>query len=162
MPATAMASPVKVLKLHGSFGWYQEDSEILFENAIYLDAFRFASAGQLVPLLDPGFGVSRYQGDHLLITPAFIKNLTHPALIAIWGGASEALGSADQVDVWGYSLPDADGAARALFLPLRERVRTGTTEVRIHDPSEGTRDRWRALLGTGVTMLNESLGRDVE
>jgi hypothetical protein len=80
-----------------------------------------------------------------LVSPTFVKHLVHPVLCNIWQRAFDALNMAGSVHIWGYSLPDADGAARALFLALRHRVSQGTVDVTVHDPGAPTRARWARL-----------------
>jgi hypothetical protein len=76
----------------------------------------------------------------------------------IWSQAGDALASADQVDIHGYSLPASDGAARALFNQLRIRLRDGRTHVHVHDPNDAVRKNWRAFLGKAAKITADRLG----
>ena len=150
-------SPVRVLKLHGSFGWRRTDSGVYLDSNMLLAEFGFHLRGTPVDLVDaaaPEF----YTRDPLLMAhPSFLKRLDHPTMDAIWRQASEALAKAKIVKVWGYSLPEGDGAVRALLQGLSARVRRGEVKVTVHDPSPRVLGRWKALLGEGIETREEAL-----
>jgi hypothetical protein len=157
VPDHLATSVVKVLKLHGSFGWYRDGDSVSFENTLYLNEFGYEHEGRPVLLADPKYSYSPGI-NQLLVIPSFIKDLTHPILERVWEVAHSALEQAEVVDVWGYSLPEADGAARALFLGLKAPLNSGKVNVTVHDPSNATRERWRQLLGNQIATNDERVG----
>ena len=82
-----------------------------------------------------------------LLYPSFLKRIELPQLQKIWHEASVALCSADEVDIWGYSLPESDMAVRVLLNCLRFRSQAGDAQVTVHDKGDETLDRWRTFLG---------------
>ncbi|MDH3503933.1 MAG: hypothetical protein OEM58_05315 [Nitrospirota bacterium] len=156
VPDYLATSVVRVLKLHGSVGWYTNGDSVSFENSTYLNEFAYNHEDRTVLLTDPEYSYS-HGINQLLVTPSFIKNLTHPILVKVWGAAHSALEQADVVDVWGYSLPEADGAARALFLGLKTRLNSGKVHVTVHDPCNATRERWLHCLGDLIHTKDEGL-----
>lgn len=157
VPDQLATTIVKVLKLHGSYGWYKNGDSVSFENASYLNEFGYNHEGPSVLLTDPEYSYSPGI-TQLLVIPSFIKNLAHPILVKVWEAAHSALEQAEAVDVWGYSLPEADGAARALFFGLKARLNSEKVKVTIHDPCSATRERWHHLFGDLIHTKNEGLG----
>lgn len=156
-PELAAESSVRVLKLHGSFGWRQTNSGVYLDSAMLLREFGFHFRGSPIDLVDsaaPEF----YAPDPLLMAyPSFLKRLDHPIMNAMWRQASEALARAESVEVWGYSLPEGDGAVRALLQGLSARARRDEVEVIVHDPSAQVLRRWKALLGEEIETRQEAL-----
>jgi hypothetical protein len=78
----------------------------------------------------------------------------------IWSQANSALNTADKVDIWGYSLPESDGAVRTLLLPLAERVnrptKRGEVQICVHDPDRKTCKRWYEFFDGKAEMLKEN------
>ena len=50
--------------------------------------------------------------DPVLAYPSFLKKLDVSATLEIWQQADAALRQGDEVEVWGYSLPESDSAMR--------------------------------------------------
>jgi hypothetical protein len=157
-------SDVRVLKLHGSFGWKSHYGRLWLESSRFLDEFPFRFASQsrrqhpLASLRDreePNFS---HDGESEMVYPSFLKQLDRPFIETIWRLASDALQAAERVDVWGYSLPKSDSAMRTLLNPLVARVYRGEAEVHIHDPSWATRDRWSKFFEGRASLLDERLG----
>ena len=156
-PEFPSKSPIKVLKLHGSFGWRRTDDGVYLDSKLLLRKFGFKFAEGSIQLRDSA-EPERYVPDPPLIAyPSFLKRFDHPTMDGIWRDASEALTRAESLDVWGYSLPVDDGAIRALLQPVSVRVRHKELDVVVHDPCQRVLHRWTRLLGDGIQVRRESL-----
>jgi len=150
-------SPICVLKLHGSVGWRRDGDNVYLDSVMLLREFGFYFDGdpiELIDTLEPDFAG---RDPPLIAYPSFLKQLDHPILDEVWRQAADALATADEVDVWGYSLPSSDGAIRALLQTLSVRLRRGSCSVVVHDPSETVLRRWKAFLGSGGEFRQETL-----
>ena len=153
---------MRVLKLHGSVGWYSVDGgPLYFDHDEFLSVLPFPSA--TLPAFDPQqppLPQAIYQRS-LMAYPSFLKKLRGPEMQRVWSLASRALSSANAIEVWGYSLPSSDVAVRALLNPLRFRLARGKLRVEVHDPDPTgqVHERWREFLGsgTGLELLDDSL-----
>ena len=152
-----ISSPIRVLKLHGSFGWRSNHEDVYFESIRFLHEFGFEYERRPLNLVDPDEPHVAMYDDHLIAYPSYLKALDHPVLTEIWRQASGALLQTDRVDVWGYSLPPSDSAARALLQPLAVRLARNEVQVAVHDPNQSTLDRWKRFLGDSVDTRIESL-----
>lgn len=90
--------------------------------------------------------------------PSYLKSLHTPVLQEIWQLAVEALHSADQVKIIGYSLPESDGAVRTLLNPLRSRLGGGNAQVVVVNDDPNALDRWKDLLGDRAELRREKFG----
>jgi hypothetical protein len=130
------SSRVKVLKLHGSMNWLG----ILFDgisggsqgSSVYGPRPRlfgerdFTYLGYSNDVRNPLCqGISTPGGEPALILPTLHKNFFHqtyfgrewePFWNCIWGRAQQALASAKEIVIIGYSMPTADERARELLL----------------------------------------------
>jgi hypothetical protein len=133
-------SGVAVVHLHGAGGWYEKTPGYLWvaEQARRRpspDYEEFARAARAEPVcLDdrflkglgiethdllcyPGRDAHEYQ---VLLYPSFVKGFgwegRSAVLVKVWRLAAEALRKAEGITVIGYSLPEADSAARTLLL----------------------------------------------
>src|SRR5437016_9706625 len=156
--ARLLESPVRVLKLHGSFGWYRGPKGVYFDHAYFVDPFRFGQDGNWIEFTDPAHRDHGPPEDAVLLYPSFLKQVDEPEMLHVWGEADRALREAASVRLIGYSLPASDGAVRALLNPLRSRAERGEVEVRVSDPNAEARARWRVLLGQGVVVDGEHVG----
>jgi hypothetical protein len=154
------SSAVKLLKLHGSFGWYLDR-----QNSIYLSRARFL---QHLPLRH---GTSEVLCEdraeplnqtstqpRALVYPTYLKRLEYPQLQAIWSRASTALRDATEFHAIGYSLPLSDTAIRVLLNPLRGRHERGEARILVEDPDPGAQGRWKTLLGEDIDISERSIG----
>jgi hypothetical protein len=157
LPHNFPKSEVKVLKLHGSFGWLLEQQQVVFERAGYLAHFPFKYKDEDLFLWDASESDIGTPEKFALLYPSFFKRIEISQFQMIWNAASQALQLADEVDVWGYSLPLSDTAIRVLLTPLRFRSQEGTARVTIHDPSDETLVRWRLFLGETAIYLKDKL-----
>ena len=153
LPAKCAApSDIKVLKLHGCFGWRETGSVFFLEGPEFLDVLGIRCGQRMEPVHDANEPTTYQPSDAILAYPSYLKKLTHPALASVWQKASAAILSAKTVKVVGYSLPESDSAIRALLLPLRERLDNGAASAEIIDKSQGTLNRWKDLLGPNAKL----------
>lgn len=154
-------SDVHVLKLHGSFGWIRNDENVVFDDVRYLDGFPFKFKSQPLGsrLVDPEYDPIWHSDGPGFLYPSFLKGLEWPVLQTVWRQAAEVLSRADTVDIFGYSLPPSDVAARALLHVLGNRTTQGHVQVSITDPKEAVLLRWKQFLGEGnVRFVSGRLG----
>jgi hypothetical protein len=140
----AKPSEIYVLKLHGSLGWYRYLDELYLADDLLNDFL--SEEDEDMPVCDLQ---ARKQGqgrdhDPVIAYPSFLKRLDVPEILEIWRQADTALRNANEIEIWGYSLPESDAAMRALLNPLRGKA-AGT--VQIHVAGDGRAlDRWRTFL----------------
>lgn len=171
LPSWAIGpSRVRVLKLHGSYGWrsleigYTVGSGATGKDGIFLDSGLFycmrpAAPDQFVPVYDrreqrAGFPVIQ----PVLAYPSFLKRMEGASLAQVWEQARIALAQASEIRVLGASLPPADAAVRALLSPLRFRLLRGEVALCVHDMSRHTVERWREHLGEKVAWERRNAG----
>ncbi|MDE3179945.1 MAG: hypothetical protein KGM47_09845 [Acidobacteriota bacterium] len=132
------ASAVRILKLHGSVNWVQED-EMQAPSLAFVDEFfpekypRTNYYPPISPLRDNAM-VSMLDSGRKLILPTYFKDIPkNRALLNVWCAAQEALRTAKEIWVVGFSLNPADHPAR--FLLATELTRnTQVQTVSIVDP----------------------------
>jgi hypothetical protein len=135
-------SPIKVFKLHGSVNWAQKSDhdlapEIEYKRDFFADA---ADDDQTFSKRIYGPNDGRY-----LIVPTYLKDLSsNRLLLRIWEQARAALVDAEQLVAVGFSLNEADAAARHLFASVLDR-NAGIREVVVisPDPIEWDKLRYR-------------------
>lgn len=163
---TEILSPsrVRVLKLHGSYGWQsiaETASNRRDRSAIFLESQLFYEmaptyAGEPVPVRDAREIATTYpMVSPLLAYPSFLKPFGVPE---VWEQARVALADAREIRILGASLPRSDLAMRMLLSPIAFRLAKGEVDVSVHDPSSETLARWRELLGPGVAGISRVLG----
>lgn len=119
-------SPVKVLKLHGSYGWYGTRKGIALERG-FLSDLGIIEAHHAVC-------VPSYSWEKLVLLPSFAKSISSPTMAAVWAKAARAFKKADEVVIVGYSLPPADSAAGSLLATsLRGRRRPVVVVDKAHE-----------------------------
>jgi hypothetical protein len=162
-------SSIKVLKLHGSVGWYWNRRSwggpaLLLDGYTFLRDLGFPSDsepfGQFPeqPLADPEAILEMYLGDPVMTYPTFIKTIASREIGRLWHLADVALRRADRIEIYGYSLPHSDGAARVLLNRIRYRLRKTGVEAMVVDPSQETGDVWKAFLGRRMRFEKRALG----
>jgi hypothetical protein len=133
-------SGVTVVHLHGAGGWYAKLIGYLRTTTLDWrppppDCEEFARAAPAEPVsLDDrflkGLGIEAHDPWHyrgrdtneyqLLLYPSFVKDFgwegRSAVLVKVWRLAAEALRKAEDITIIGYSLPEADSAARTLLL----------------------------------------------
>ncbi len=148
-------SPVKILKLHGSIGWFRRhDGKLYVRHTDFLEHFAPAYACVRDRLEPDDCGQN---DDSVLISPSYMKELTESALQQVWDQAQRAVLSADIVTVLGYSLPDADTPVRVLLNPLRSRLHDHEARAIVVDDSYASLHRWRDFLGQEVTCIRSRI-----
>jgi len=156
----AKPSEIRVLKLHGSVGWYRFGDEVYFTTDFPRDFSPPEEEGVYDPLaLSRG---SRPDYGPVIAYPSFLKKLDISATLKIWQQADAALRQAGEIEVWGYSLPESDSAIRVLLNPLRARLAEDQVRVSVHVPFDNipageTRARWKAFL-PGAQVDKQRLG----
>ena len=160
-----VASEIKVLKLHGSVGWYDAGGDRLyFSKDYFLDWFDFPQSAEPLSLFDPLAPSIGPERRAVWAYPSFLKRIRGDEMRQVWRLADEALRQAKTVEVWGYSLPESESAARVLVNLLPDRIKRCeevTISVHIYGdrPEAGkARDRWRNLLGKPECVDDRGLG----
>jgi len=106
-------SQISILKLHGSVNWVQEHEEEPVTKIAHARDFFWGSKdfeGK------PNYSEAQLDSGRKLVLPSYLKDVSsNEALLDVWTKAQDALRSASQLIVVGYSLNKADAAARLLF-----------------------------------------------
>jgi hypothetical protein len=152
-----LASPSlnRLLKLHGSAGWFENTrTGRAFAGAELVSFFVFGR--------DNGGLPNEFEfEDAQLLEPGYIKHPSlRPHLEPLWTSAGQALREADQVFVVGYSLPPPDRSMAAFLttaLAQRDDVR-----LTIVDPSAATAGRYEALFGDKVRATHKDFNQWVD
>jgi hypothetical protein len=140
-------SEIIVLKLHGSVGWHDSNGTMCFAHEYFLSDFDFQLDGVRLPLFDPAHTSFGPDYDPVIAYPSFLKQLRGPQMQQVWHLATEAFRQAEEINIWGYSLPESDMAMRTLLNLLRFRLSREQVEVFVHEPYDGkVRSRWRQFL----------------
>jgi hypothetical protein len=150
-------STVKVLKLHGCFGWRDLHGAFFLEGADYLDVFGFSCNSQFIRLRDKNQPEFYSPSDPVIAFPSFLKSLSHQTLAEVWRQASLLAVDCTEFVAAGYSLPASDVAIRALLLPIANGVRRGTVVATIVDSAKSSLERWQEFLGSKAQVLHQSL-----
>jgi NAD-dependent SIR2 family protein deacetylase len=136
-------------KLHGSLDWLR----CPLCDHIYIDPARTIFRGE-----SRRRGVARAQGRaatcvcgyrplrHIIVAPSMVRDVRNPNLLTIWHSALEALRTADEWIVIGYSMPPEDVAIRAMLLrAYRGRKRPPRVCLVERGPNEEVENRYRLL-----------------
>lgn len=150
------SSEITVLKLHGCFGWYRTSvaGGLYFGSSYFLDEFEFD--GHRSSLVDPAEPIGPPNAS-VLAYPSFLKQFGVVEMQKIWSLADATLQRADRVEVWGYSFPESDAAARTLLNVLRARLDRREVTVAVHDPDSQARGRWEEFLGAHAAIDDRKL-----
>ena len=150
-------SMVKVLKLHGSLGWFSRHAgqDVYLRHANYLQYMILPGARAAFRDQNEPPSGSGPPENPLLIFPSYLKKFEHPVFQSIWDQAAIALNQADQVMFVGYSLPPADIAVRILINPLKRRRDHKGIKIRVVNPNEGSLERYKNFLGTGIEVIQK-------
>jgi SIR2-like domain len=118
---------IPIYKLHGSLNW---ESSSLCPPPVGLNDFYDDGTpifpGYLADESPPAY--SPYRGAHGVcwLMPSRLKQFDRPELLKVWEEAQKAITACDEVVVIGYSLPEADTAARLLLGTARLAKKTLT------------------------------------
>lgn len=158
-------SKVKVLKLHGSFGWRQiEGLSHTRPDEVVLgsELLRFMlprRRGRISLLYDRREKQAPFPMTvPAMAYPSYLKQTTGSTLLDVWGAAEAALASSNEIRILGASLPPADTAVRTLFLTTRSRLQRGEVSVQVDDRSEESFSRWQTHLGSNVRWAKRYAG----
>jgi hypothetical protein len=156
-------SEIRVLKIHGSYGWRTDrsgDGSVVLQYANFLHHLPVGRGDHSTFLRDVQEVMPPPAGDSpTYLYPSYVKSLAGTCLQRVWFEAGEALRSASTVKIIGSSLPRADAAVRALLNPLRFRLEQDTVAVTVEDPKMDVLSDWRSFLGgRGVHSIRKSLG----
>lgn len=158
-PWVPSASRIRVLKLHGSFGWREKTRygpAIMEKGTVYLESefLRYLpiKVNDKEARFRDGSEPDSYDPSNEpdLVYPSYLKRFVGSTRQRIWFEAAIALEKADQVRVVGASLPEADIGVRTLLNPLRFRLENNEVSVIVHDPLKKTLERWKHFLGENV------------
>jgi hypothetical protein len=131
-----------LLKLHGSSNWHLNIKDGKASgNHFHVRTKEWKD-------FDNAPGYTRISTRETTAFPIFLpfwdKRIEHRPWVRLWREALKKLRSAENVIVWGYSLPPTDVKAYVLFtLGLSDRP----LNLCIIDPKWETRERWRNLFG---------------
>lgn len=166
-PPAWVTSPsrVKVLKLHGSFGWRHIEGlagatsdDVILGN----DLFQFMlprRRGRISLLYDRREKQAPFPMTvPAMAYPSYLKQTRGSTFLDVWEAARVALSNATEIRILGASLPQADAAVRTLFLGTRSRMQRGDVTVQVDDRSQESFDRWEAHLGPGVRWMRRYAG----
>jgi hypothetical protein len=153
-------SALKVLKLHGSTGWFrtadEEDSKLYFKHAGFLQYFSPSNQLELHHADEPPAGHGP-DTNPVVAFPSYLKQLDDPILQSIWDQAGTALNKATNITFVGFSLPRADVAIRALLNPVRRRLSDGMCAVTAVVASDSEAEkRWKRFLGDKVQIVKKT------
>lgn len=147
-------SEVLFLKLHGSVGWFRWGSEVYLTDDL-LNNLLVAEEFMVCVFLSRKRG-PRPDVHAVLAYPSFLKKLDVPVILDIWQKADAARRQADEIEIWGYSLPESDSAARVLFNSVRGRHQGNAVRIHVAGDNEA-RNRWRTFLPS-ATVDDAKLG----
>ncbi|HBR18198.1 MAG TPA: hypothetical protein DD725_11450 [Deltaproteobacteria bacterium] len=139
-------SMINVYKLHGSLGWaYDDPSEQFFFKGMsdYFDGRLLYGEKSLSPNVS-----AQLDGGTALIEPSYIKLFNRKPLLDIWEKAFKVLQQSDELIVIGYSLPEADSAARAF---LAGGVRSSQmTSITVVDREKSVFEKYEMAFGKKI------------
>lgn len=130
-------------KLHGSLDWMR----CALCGYLTVDLDRGPAGGNAAQRAAEatcacGYGPLR----HIFVAPSMVRELRDPNLLAVWHGALEALRTADEWIVIGYSLPPEDVPVRSLLLrAFRSRARPPRVRVIETSCDPDFENRYRVL-----------------
>ncbi|MGH7618646.1 MAG: SIR2 family protein [Gemmatimonadaceae bacterium] len=158
-------SKVKVLKLHGSFGWRQIEglsdtaSDEVILGSELLQFMLPAKGGRTSLLYDRREKRAPFPMTvPAMAYPSYLKQTTGSTLLDVWEATRLALEHATEIRILGASLPPADTAVRTLFLATRSRLQRAEVSVQVDDRSEESFNRWRTHLGPRVQWAKRFAG----
>ncbi len=147
----AKPSPVKLLKLHGSVNWAQDDpvrDPVVFQKPEFFPGAPYESSED--SMREVGWDSGR-----LLVIPTYIKTINTAFLFRLWDQAASALRSASEVTVIGYSLQPADSLARYLLgTSLLQNEQKPTIRI-ISNPRAEYWDEFLQSLGLEFTSVTK-------
>lgn len=108
----------ELLKPHGSLNWYEAPAIKHVKEDKHITLFSTGEAGQSVDAFLPYREITTTVGRRytpLIIPPTYFKDFSSPLFGRLWRRCTEALSTAKEIIVLGYSLPPADLQAQFIF-----------------------------------------------
>jgi hypothetical protein len=162
------ASDIRVLKLHGSYGWLcdrphtrgsAEDRDVYLDYSQFLSMMPFVNGDDRITSYDRrkphGYSAS---AEPLYFIPSYLKQLSGTSIQRVWYEADRSLAQATEVRIVGSSLPEADVALRVLLNSMRFRLIEGSLHTTLCDPALRTHEAWRDFLGDRLTTVIRKAG----
>jgi hypothetical protein len=126
-----------LLKLHGSSNW-----QLITKNST--ESFVVRTKDWTDFDVRPGYRGDQGRGTTFpIFLPFWDKRIEDAPWLPLWRRAFRSLRRADELIVWGYSLPTTDVKARQLFTLAQDKQKS--VRLCVIDPATSTRDRWREL-----------------
>jgi hypothetical protein len=165
-------SDVTILKLHGGVGWKRDEYSpdgIYLSEAYLLQELPVTYGGEVWLFEENGYD-RHFRPDEfskeplealdvVLEIPSYLKQPpTGRDMKRVWSRADLAIRNADEIEVWGYGLPESDGQIRVLLSTLPRRLRRRSVRVAVHNPDAEACDRWREFLGSDAAVDRARLG----
>ncbi len=144
------ASPIKLLKLHGSVNWAQDSARQ--PERVILHTEQFFPGAQLEHSEDYLKELGSDLGRPLVI-PTYIKTISSAFLFQLWDEAANTLRVASQITIIGYSLQPADSLARQLL--GTSLVRKEKPAIEVINPGMDYWDEFLSTLGLGFTRIRK-------
>lgn len=155
------ADKVALLKLHGSINWAHCGQCKVIVPLSLVPWISSRTSGSRRTIIDVGTQVSRsnhkecsyvYDSTPLLVPPTWNKTPHHPQVVNVWRAAARRLGTAENIALVGYSLPETDSFFRYLFA-LGTQSDTRIKQILVVNPDTNEKDvqrRIRGLMGGNV------------
>jgi len=160
-PEFPRESEIRVLKLHGSFGWssreYPRKLYIRFDGYLEHLYIRLGSRPLFLRDNDEPVIPDHSTDQSVVVYPTFLKRFEHPELQKIWSAAHGALLATNEIQILGYSLPDDDTPVRVLLNSIRGRLERGEVSVIVNDRDPRAGKRWRDFL-PNIGYITRDLG----
>ena len=151
-------SLVKVYKLHGSLGWIYDDAN---EQIIFIGMPNYF-LGYTGFFCERNLNASgaRWDEGTTFIEPSYVKQFNRPIILDIWKGAFHEIIQSNELIIIGYSLPEADAAAR-IFLATGVRS-SQISSITVVNPSNEVFDKFEGLFGRKVVRKKVTFKEWVE
>jgi hypothetical protein len=137
-------------KLHGSFNWLRCDLcghyYINRQGSIVSLAFR-DDIGSFNTCICSG----KMRLKSVLVAPSLVRDIRDPNLLQIWKASMEAIRTADQLIMVGYSLPAEDLGIRSIIMRgLNGRSKSRPLEVDVVQLGDNAKFNYINLFGNGI------------
>lgn len=153
-----LKSLVTVYKLHGSLGWAYDDlrDQIIFvEMPHYFCGYTgLFCEGDLIT------ANASWDKGTTFIEPSYIKQFDRPFILEIWHKALQAIQQSNELIIIGYSLPEADSAAR-IFLSTGVR-NSQLSSITVVDRSSMVINKFEKLFGRNIVRKKMTFRKWVE
>jgi hypothetical protein len=145
--------PTPLLKLHRSLSWTKDEKD---ECILPLQLDRRSAhppggppGGIPFRVLDKLSHLGARSGLPVIVPPTWTKGAYFKAIQPVWRAAAEELQSADNIYVFGFSLPPSDSFFKLLY-GLGTVGRTRLKRFWVFDPNSQVKERFLSMLGQGA------------